>query len=48
MNEEKLNISQQLIDNLSVDNLIDLKVEVDDLVSKLDDMIETCNSALNS
>lgn len=48
MNEEKLNISQELIDNLSVDNLVNLKVEVDELVSELDDIVETCDAALNS
>ena len=48
MEEGTLNVSKELLDNLSVDQLIDLKEEVDDLVSELDEVIETCDSALNS
>lgn len=48
MENEKIDISQELIDNLSVDNLIDLKIEVDDMISKVDELIEKCESTLNS
>lgn len=48
MEDEKITISDELLENVSVDNLIDLKVEVDELVSELDDIIENCNYALNS
>ena len=48
MEEGTLNVSKELLDNLSVDQLIDLKEEVDDLVSELDEVIEDCNSALNA
>ncbi len=48
MDNEKLNISDELLDNLSVDNLVDLKIEVDDMVSKIDRLIEKCDTTLNS
>ncbi len=48
MDNEKLKISDELLDNLSVDNLIDLKVEVDDMVSEIDRLIEKCDATLNS
>ncbi len=48
MENEKVNISQELLDNLPVDNLIDLKIEVDDMTSKVDELIEKCKSTLNS
>ncbi len=48
MENEILNISDELLDNISVDNLTDLKIEVDEINAKLDDIISRCNSALNS
>ncbi len=45
MEEEKdiLNISQEMLDNLSMEEIADLKVEVDDLLKRLDDILEDCN-----
>ena len=48
MEEKTLNISEGLLDNLSVEELAELKVEVDDLVSGLENIIEECDEALNS
>lgn len=48
MEDEKLNISQEVLENLPIEELADLKVEVDDLVSKTDEIIEICDEALNS
>lgn len=43
MEENKmLNISQEMLDNLSIEEIADLKVEVDDLLKRLDDILEDC------
>jgi hypothetical protein len=43
-----LNISQEMLDSLSVEEIADLKVEVDDLLKRLDDILEDCNEEVNS
>lgn len=48
MEEKTLNISDELLDNLSIDDIAELKVEVDDMVNELDNIIEACNETLNS
>ncbi len=48
MENEKLSISQEMIDNLSIEQLADLKVEVDDLIAEADSIIELCEESLNS
>lgn len=48
MNEEKLELQDELLQNLSVDEIVELKVEVDDLMNKIDNIIENCDVALNS
>lgn len=48
MQKEKLEISDELLQNLSIDKIAELKVEVDDLLSKIDNILNTCNVALNS
>lgn len=48
MEEGTLNVSKELLNSLSVEQIIDLKEEVDDLVSELDEVIQDCNSALNA
>lgn len=47
-NNNILNISQEMLDSLSVEEIADLKVEVDDLLKRLDDILEDCNEELNS
>ena len=48
MENEKLSISQEMIDNLSIEQLADLKVEVDDLIAEADRKNELCEESLNS
>ena len=48
MEENKLNISDELLENLSVEELADLKIQVDELAQKIEDIIATCDEALNS
>lgn len=48
MENEKLDISQEMLDTISLEDIADLKVEVDDLMAKLDNIIETCDAAINS
>lgn len=48
MKKEKLEISDKLLKNLSIDEIAELKVEVDDLLIKIDNILNTCNVALNS
>lgn len=48
MQEEKLKISDELLQNLSIDEIAELKVEVDELLIKIDNILNTCNVALNS
>lgn len=48
MEDEILDISQEVLDNINYKNLIDVKEEVDDLMAELDNTIAICNEALNS
>lgn len=48
MENEKLNMSKEMLDNLSIEELADLKVEVDDLMADADSIIELCDETLNS
>lgn len=47
MEENMLNISKEQLEKLSIEELADLKVEVDDLMNKIDDILATCEEALN-
>ena len=48
MEENKLEITEEMLENLSIEDIAELKVEVDDLVRRLDNILETCNEALNA
>lgn len=48
MEENMLNISKEQLEELSVEELVDLKVEVDDLMNKINDTLKECDEALNS
>ena len=48
MEEKTLNISEEVLNNLSVEQLAELIVEVDDLICGLENIIEACDEALNS
>lgn len=41
-------IKKEDLEKLTPEELADLKVEVEDLIEKLDSMIEECDEALNS
>lgn len=47
MEENMLNISKEQLEKLSIEELVDLKVEVDDLMNKIDNILATCEEALN-
>ncbi|MCR5146555.1 MAG: hypothetical protein K6B70_04340 [Clostridia bacterium] len=48
MEENGLKISDEILQNISVEDLADLKVEVDELVNDLQDLVDECNEAINS
>lgn len=48
MEENMLNISKEQLEKLSIEELVDLKVEVDNLMNKINNAIEECDKALNS
>ena len=43
MEEKTLNISEETLNNLSIEELADLKVEVEELLQSIDNLIEECN-----
>ena len=47
MEDKVMNISDELLQNISIEELVDLKFEVDELIGKFDSILETCNEALN-
>lgn len=47
MNKNVLNVSDEMLQNLSLEEIADLKIEVDDLLNKIDNVLEICNSTLN-
>ena len=48
MEENELKISDEMLENISLENLADLKVEVDELINDLSDIVNDCNVAMNS
>lgn len=45
---EKLNISDELLQSLSIDQLAELKIEMDSLLERINSLLEDCNNELNS
>lgn len=43
-----INITDEELEELSLEELADLKIELDDLRSRVDDMLKTCDDILNS
>lgn len=41
-------ILDKSLEKLSINEIVELKVEIDDLIIQLDNILETCNIALNS
>lgn len=48
MDEINLDISDEVLKSLSVEQLTDLKIEVDELLGRIDNLIEDCDEVLNS
>ena len=48
MEKSRLEISDELLQNMSVDQLTELKVEIEDLLIRLDNILEDCDEVLNS
>lgn len=48
MGDNELKISKEVLDNISVEDLADLKVEVEELVNDLQDLADECEEAINS
>jgi hypothetical protein len=46
--DEKVELTKEMVDKLSVEELAELKVEVDNLVNNIDDAIAECEDAINS
>lgn len=47
-NDIKLDISKKALRDLTVEQLVDLKLEVDELAEKINSLIEECDEVLNS
>lgn len=47
MENDFINITNEDLEKLSFEELADLKIELDDLVSKVNDMLKTCDDILN-
>ena len=48
MDKKRLDVSEELLQNLPLDDFVELKIEVDDLINKIDDILEICETSLNS
>ena len=47
MEENMLNISEEKLKKLSVEQLADLKTDVEELLAEIDNEIENCKNMLN-
>ena len=48
MDENLLDITNEQLEGLSVDELVDLKVDLEDLIDRVNDLIEDCDEVINS
>lgn len=48
LQEDFINITDEELDGLSLEELADLKIELDDLNSRVDDMLKICDDILNN
>lgn len=46
MDEEILSINKEELTELSIDELVDLKIELDDILRKIDELIAECDEVL--
>ncbi len=47
MENNELKITDELLQNLSVDDIVDLKLEIEELLSEIDEIVQSCNEVLN-
>ncbi len=47
MENDLINITNEDLEKLSLEELADLKIELDDLMSRIDDMIKMCDEIIN-
>lgn len=47
MENDFINITDEDLKKLSLDDLADLKIELDDLRSKVEDMLKICDDIIN-
>ena len=48
MDKKRLDVSEELLQNLPLEDFVEFKIEVDDLINKIDDILEICETSLNS
>lgn len=48
MEQNEFKVSDEMLENISMENLADLKVEVDELINDLNEIVNNCNVAINS
>lgn len=48
MDKKRLDVSEELLQNLPLEDFVELKIEVDGLINKIDDILEICETSLNS
>lgn len=46
MNEETLVINKEELDELSAEELVDLKIELNDILQEIEDLIAECDEVL--
>jgi len=46
--EEKETITDEMIENATLDDLLEARIKIDDMIADLDMAIEECEEALNS
>ncbi len=46
MDEEILSINKEDLTELSIEELVDLKIELDDILRKIDELIAECDEVL--
>ena len=48
MEENEIKLSDEVLQNISIEELVDLKMEVDELIDKLENAVEDGKKVLNS
>lgn len=48
MDENMLDISEKQLEGLSAEELVNLKVDLEDLIDKIDGLIKDCDKIVNS